>query len=134
LKEIGEQALSRASYSTDLKDAEWGLLEGIVPKPKPGGGSAKYERREMVKAMVNVVQTGWAWRLRPHDVPPYRSVFYYSRQWRKAGLFETLNAVLRGRVREQAGRNRQASAAVLDSQSVKTTEKGAAKASMQASW
>src|SRR5438105_12884794 len=112
--------MERAQYASDLTDKEWEQIKDIVPKAKPGGRPAKYERREIVNAIFYVVQSGCAWRLLPHDFPPYRIVFYYYSVWRKTGVFERMNAVLRGRVREKAGKNRQPSAGIIDSQSVKT--------------
>ncbi len=119
--------MSRAKYTTDVSDKEWTQLEDIVPKAKPGGRPATYTRREIINAIFYVVQTGCAWRLLPHDFPPYGIVFHYFSVWRKQGIFETMNAVLRARVREKVGRNRQPSAAIVDSQSVKTTERGGVK-------
>jgi putative transposase len=116
--------MDRTRYPTDLSDKEWEQLEDVVPKAKSGGRPAKYSRREIMNAIFYVVQSGCAWRLLPHDLPPYRIVFYYYSLWRKLGIFEDINRLLRGRVREKAGRTWQASAAIMDSQSVKTTEKG----------
>src|SRR5579863_3110422 len=114
--------MDRARYVTDLTDREWKQIEDFVPKPKPGGRPITYTRREIVNALFYVLQTGCAWRLLPHDFPPYGTVFHYFSEWRKCRVFEDINTVLRGRVREQAGRNRQPSAAIVDSQSVKTTD------------
>ena len=119
--------MSRAKYTTDVSDKEWAQLDTIVPKAKPGGRPAKYARRDIINAIFYVLQSGCAWRLLPHDFPPYGIVFHYFSVWRKEGIFETMNAVLRGRVREKAGRNRQPSAAIVDSQSVKTTVQGGVK-------
>jgi|SRR5579859_6910827 len=119
--------MSRAVYATDVTDQEWAQLEDLVPKPKSGGRPVKYARREIVDGLLYVLQTGCAWRLLPHDFPPYGIVFHYFSQWRKWGVFEDINTVLRGRVREQAGRNRQPSGAIVDSQSVKTTDRGGPK-------
>lgn len=119
--------MCRAKYTTDLSDKEWAQIEDIVPKPKPGGRPATYTRREIINAIFYVLQTACAWRLLPHDFPPHGIVFHYFRMWRMEGIFETMNAVLRARVREKAGRNRQPSAAIVDSQSVKTTRQGGMK-------
>ncbi|HLY27832.1 MAG TPA: IS5 family transposase, partial [Aggregatilineales bacterium] len=115
--------MGRTAYTTDVSDKEWAQLENIVPKAKPGGRPATYMRREIINAIFYVLQSGCAWRLLPHDFPPYGIVFHYFSVWRKQEVFETMNAVLRSRVRAKAGRNRQPSAAIVDSQSVKTTER-----------
>jgi putative transposase len=119
--------MKRAKYATDLSDKEWAQIEGIIPRPKAGGRPTTYARREIVNAIFYVLQTACAWRLLPHDFPPYGIVFHYFSVWRKAGIFEMMNAALRARLREQAGRNRQPSAAIVDSQSVKTTRQGGIK-------
>jgi transposase len=114
----------RRAYPTDLTDAQWALLEPLVPAPKPGGRPAKHPRREIVNAMLYVLRGGIAWRLLPHEYPPWQTVYDYFRQWRIDGTWETINTALRERVRVKLGRDPTPSAAILDSQSSKTTEKG----------
>lgn len=116
--------MSRQAYRTDLRDEEWAILQEVIPAPLPGGRPAKWERREIVNAILYVLRTGSQWANLPHDFPPYQTVFYYFRQWRRSGLWEQVNALLRERLRVQMGREAQPSAASIDSQSVKTTEKG----------
>ena len=77
--------MSRAVYSTDLTDAEWRILEPLVPAVKPGGRPAKYSRREVVNAIRYVLRTGCAWRLLPHDLPPWQLVYHYFWVWRRDG-------------------------------------------------
>jgi putative transposase len=116
--------MPRRRYPTDLTDAEWAVLAPLVPAPKPGGRPAVHERREVVDAILYVLRAGEAWRLLPHDLPPWRTVYHYFRLWRLDGTWEAVNAALRERVRVRAGRQPTPSGAILDSQSAKTSEGG----------
>jgi transposase len=115
---------ARKPYATDLTDAQWAKIEHLVPAPKSGGRPANYTRREILNALFYMARSGCSWRLLPHDFPSWRIVYWYFGIWRDAGLFEQINSVLRKEVRIQAGKDPQPSAAIMDSQSVKTTEKG----------
>src|SRR5919199_38626 len=114
----------RQSYPSDLTDDEWRILEPLVPPVEWGGRPADHARREIVNAILYVLRTGCQWRYLPHDLPPWKTVYTYFRQWRVDGTWQSLHDVLRRKVRRAAGRHPEASAASLDSQTVKTTEKG----------
>jgi|TARA_B100001971_G_C18060290_1_gene467557 transposase len=116
--------MSRANYPTDLTDAEWKILEPLVPPPKPGGRPAKYQRREVINAIRYVLRTGCSWRLLPHDLPPWQLVYHYFWVWRREETWQQIHNSLHIRVRQAEGREATPSGAVIDSQSVKTTEKG----------
>lgn len=117
-------AMPRRRYPSDLTDAEWAILEPVIPPPKPGGRPPAHSRRELVDAMSYVLRTGCAWRQLPHDLPPWQTVYHYFRRWRDAGIFQEVHALLRTEARLRAGRDPFPTAAILDSQSVRTTEKG----------
>jgi transposase len=120
----------RKNYPSDLSDGEWARLERFIPAAKAGGRPAKYERREVVNGILYVLRTGGSWRMLPHDFPPWESVYGYFRRWCEAGVWQQVHDHLRGVWRESSGRNPCPSAAALDSQSVKTAEKGGARAGM----
>ena len=111
-------------YGTDLTDAEWALMETLMPEPKPRGRPWAWPVREIMNAILYVLRGGVAWRLLPNDLPPRTTVYRWFATWRDTGLFERLNHLLVMADRERVGREASPSAAVLDSQSVKTTESG----------
>ena len=114
----------RRLYSTDLSDAEWACLEEHLPSPENDGRPRVHSLREILDAIFYVVKSGCAWRLLPHDFPPWKTVYHYFRFWRLDGTWERMHRALRQRVRVRMKRNPQPSAGVVDSQSVKTTGVG----------
>lgn len=123
---------TRKSYPSDLTDNEWRILEPLIPPPKRGGRPATHSRREIVNAMLYVLRTGAQWRAIPHDLPPWKTVYTYFRTWRLDGTGQRIHNRLRRQLRQAEGRHPEASAAILDSQTVKTTEKGDRAATMRA--
>lgn len=113
--------MTREPYASDLTDTEWLLLEPLIPAEKPGGRHRTVVMREVLNAIFYVLRAGCAWRLLPHDFPAWQTVYGYFRDWRTSGLWEQLNAALRPAVREEDEREAEPSAAIVDSQSVKTT-------------
>ncbi len=110
------------AYPSDLNDAEWEMLEPLIPKAKPGGRPRTTNMRLVLNAIFYVLRSGCAWRMLPHDFPPWKTVYDYFRQWRIDGVWEQINEALRIQLRKANGRETEPSAAILDSQSVKTTE------------
>jgi putative transposase len=114
----------RTAYQSDLSDAEWICLEPHLPAPKAYGRPRLHGPREILDAILYVLKSGCAWRLLPHDFPPWRTVYHYFRAWRLSGLWERMHSALRERVRVRLERNPLPSAGIVDSQSVKTTGVG----------
>ncbi len=114
----------RRSYLTDLSDAEWEYIEGLLPTPENEGRPRLHSLREILNAIFYVARSGCAWRLLPHDFPPWKTVYHYFRIWRVDRTWERMHAALRQRVRVRLKRNPQPSAGIVDSQSVKTTGVG----------
>ncbi len=116
--------MKRQPYDTDLTDAEGEVIEPLIPSAKPGGRPRKYHMRQIVNAIFYVLRSGCAWRHLPHDFPKWATVYHYFGKWRDDGTAQRLHDALGKQVREAAGRHPEPSAGILDSHSVKTTEKG----------
>jgi transposase len=114
----------RRPYPSDLSNNEWKILEPLFPTERPGGRHRSYSLREIINALQYLIRGGGAWRSLPHDLPHWQSVYHYFRLWKRDGTWLRIHDYLHEEVRKQMGRDVQPSAAIIDSQSVKTTEKG----------
>jgi putative transposase len=111
-------------YPTDLTDEQWKLVAPLLPKAKPGGRPRSVDLREVLNGVLYVVRGGVPWRMMPHDLPPWGTVHYYYRCWRLDGTWEKVLEALRTRLRHADGRQKSPSAAVVDSQTVRTASGG----------
>jgi transposase len=111
------------AYPSDLSDKEWAVIEPLLPQQRTGR-PRKYSQREMLNALLYLLRSGCAWRMLPHDLPPWQAVYAYFRKLENEGAWIRLNDSLRERERLRQGREAEPSTLAADSQSVKTTEKG----------
>ena len=111
-------------YQTDLTDAEWRVIAPHLPKPCATGRPREWPMREIVNGIFYVMRAGCPWRLLPSDLPPWGTIYRWFAIWRDDGRFERINHALVMADRERVGRDASPSAAIIDSQSVKTTEAG----------
>jgi putative transposase len=116
--------MSYQLYPSDLTDREWNLIKALIPPATPGGRPRTTDMRLVLNAIFYVSRGGIAWRSLPREYPPWATVYGYFRRWRLGGVWQRINDRLRSLVRQHAGRKSQPTAAILDSQSVKTTEQG----------
>jgi|SRR5215203_2114771 len=118
------------AYPTDLSDAEWMILEPWLDPPRSRQGRPRsVARREILDAIFYQLRTGCQWRYLPPEFPNWQTVYWYFARWRDDGTWERINDALRRRLRVRLGREAEPSAGIVDSQSAKTTEKGAIGAS-----
>jgi putative transposase len=112
---------TRKPYSSDLTNEEWAILAPELPAPVPAGAPRTTDLREVVNAILYRLHNGCAWHALPHDLPPEGTVRDYFHRWRRGGMGQRLNDMLRRRVRQAEGRDAEPSAAIIDSQSAKGT-------------
>ena len=119
--------MRRCEYPTSLTDAQWKILCRFIPPSSGRGRPVVYDRRSVVNAILYVVRSGCQWRMLPGDFPPWKTVYQIFYRWRLRGIWEQIHDEIRRLTRLRAGRKNQPTAAILDSQSVKTTEVGGPK-------
>src|SRR3954469_24380836 len=116
--------MSTQRYPSDLTDEEWAILGPLITPGTQAGHPQTLQLRRIADAVFYLLRTGCQWRALPHDLPPWTAVFYHYAKWRRQGTWERINATLREQHRLAIGRQAQPSAAIVDSQSVRTTEAG----------
>ncbi len=124
--------MNRQAYPSDLSAAQWARIAPLIPPPKAGGRPRIVNIREIVNAIFYLNKTGCQWRSLPHDLPKWSTVHTYYRNWRLTGIWDRIHDALRAQVRAKEGREESPSAAIMDSQTVKTTEKGGSAAMTRA--
>ena len=120
----GRYDRSKLRYPSDLTDEEWALIGPLIPPAKGGGNTRTVIMREVVNGLMYVLSTGCQWRAIPKDLPPRSTVHGYFDLWNWDGTLARMHEALYAACREQAGREASPTAAIIDSQSVKSAEKG----------
>lgn len=119
--------MKRKTYPTDLSDEQWELLCLMLPPPERFGRKRTVDLRDVFNALCYLARSGCQWRLLPKEYPKWQTVYYYFRLWRDAECFIVINDRLRAKLRQRVGKNENPSAAIIDSQSVKTDEQAEAR-------
>ena len=120
----GRYDRSKLRYPSDLTDAEWQLVEWLIPPGKRGGGKRTVVMREVVNGLMYILSTGCQWSAIPKDLPPKSTVYDYFDLWSWDGTLDRMHEALYVQCRERALREASPTAAIIDSQSVKSAEKG----------
>jgi transposase len=113
--------LARKPYPSDMTDAQWAILAPFIPEPGTWSPREPISRREIVNGIFYLLRTGCSWRQMPHDLPNGKTVYHSFRKWKLDGTWEKAMTALRKHVRVQMGREEEPSAAIIDSQSIKTS-------------
>jgi transposase len=115
------QQFARKPYPSDITDAQWEILSPLIPEPGSWSPRQPIARREIVNGILYLLRTGCSWRQMPHDLPNGKTVYHYFRKWKLDGTWEEAMTALRKQVRTRMGRDEEPSAAIIDSQSIKTS-------------
>lgn len=115
--------ITRKPYPSDLSDEQWGYVEPLLPKRDKRGRQAQHSRREMLNALLYMARSGCAWRMLPHDLPPWEAVYAFWRRLVEKGSLIAINDALRVEIRLEEEREAEPSLVIIDSQSVQTAEK-----------
>jgi putative transposase len=113
----------RKPYPSDLSDAEWEVMQKLLPQPKGFGHPVEVDFREILNGIFYVLRSGCQWEMMPHDLPPSTTVYGYFRQWQRKGIWQQMHDAAREKLRKEMDREVDSTVAIADSQSVKTTEK-----------
>ena len=125
--------MARRGYPTDLTDAQWAVLKLLLPVARTRGRPRRTDLRAVIDAILYLLRSGCQWRLIPSDFPPWGTVWWYFRRWRIEGAWAQVHRALHRAARVAKGQNPEPAVVIMDSQSVKTTEKGAFAALMATS-
>ena len=112
---------NRPAYPSDVTDAQWAILEPLVPKSSTEGRPAEIERREIINGILYILRSGEPWRMMPHDLPNWQTVYQCFRDWKRDGTWERIHSCLRKRLRQELGRDEDPSAGSIDSQTIQTS-------------
>src|SRR6266511_2490411 len=131
-KNRGRYDRSKLRYPSDLTDEEWALVEPLIPPAKRGGNKRRVNMREVVNGLMYILSTGCQWRAIPKDLPPRSTVHDYFDLWSWDGTLDRIHHALYVKCREQDLREASPTAAIIDSQSVKSAEKGGRRSTLTA--